>query len=144
MLHEIFDYNKAMNEALIHMLLDNTDVDVAKSRYLFSHILNAHHIWNCRIQYQPIVYGVFQEHAVDHLQAINEENYRISAEILQHTDKNQVITYTNTEGQEFQNTVSDILFHIANHSNYHRAQIASDFRANEIQPLVSDYIFYKR
>jgi uncharacterized damage-inducible protein DinB len=44
----------------------------------------------------------------------------------------------------FTNTIKDILFHIINHSTNHRGQIAVDFRNNGLEPLVLDYVFYKR
>ncbi|WP_185211767.1 DinB family protein [Sphingobacterium mizutaii] len=35
------------------------------------------------------------------------------------------------------------MFHIINHSNYHRAQIATELRKQEIEPIQTDYIKYK-
>ena len=37
-----------------------------------------------------------------------------------------------------------MLFHFVNHSTYHRGQIASNLKEHGIEPLVTDYIFYKR
>ena len=54
------------------------------------------------------------------------------------------IIYKNSKGIEFSNTVQDVIFHVINHSTYHRAQIASDLKANGIEPINTDYIFYKR
>lgn len=54
------------------------------------------------------------------------------------------IGYKTSKGDAFQNTVKDILFHIINHSTYHRGQIAANCKEYGIEPLMSDYIFYKR
>ena len=51
---------------------------------------------------------------------------------------------TNSKGETFSNKIKDILFHIINHSTYHRAQIATDLKQNGIEPINTDYIFYKR
>ena len=59
-------------------------------------------------------------------------------------DLNNIILYKTTKGQAFENKTSDILFHIINHSTYHRGQIAADFRQTGTEPLSTDYIFYKR
>ena len=55
-----------------------------------------------------------------------------------------MVHYTNTNGQAFDNSVRDILFNVINHSTYHRGQIAREFREYGPEPLVTDYIFYKR
>ncbi|QLH28398.1 MAG: hypothetical protein HWD63_02710 [Candidatus Parvibacillus calidus] len=39
--------------------------------------------------------------------------------------------------------MKDIIFHIINHSTYHRGQIAMEFRQSGLEPLNTDYIFYK-
>ncbi|NNG11293.1 MAG: damage-inducible protein DinB, partial [Arenibacter sp.] len=41
-------------------------------------------------------------------------------------------------------TITDMLFHIINHSTHHRGQISVDLRNNAIEPPVLDYAFYKR
>jgi uncharacterized damage-inducible protein DinB len=52
----------------------------------------------------------------------------------------QQIRYTNSKGEDWSNTVSDVLTHVALHSSYHRGQIASLLgRAGEAAAY-SDYI----
>lgn len=48
--------------------------------------------------------------------------------------------YTNTKGEEWTNTVGDILAHVLLHSAYHRGQIATDLRAAGLTPALTDYI----
>lgn len=54
------------------------------------------------------------------------------------------ISYKNSRGERFENSVRDILFHVINHSTYHRGQIATDCKLHGMTPLATDYIFYKR
>ena len=116
-----------------------------RSGLLFSHILNAHHIWNARILAKPILYEVWQSHPVKDWGDIHYENQRNSFEITRNAvDFEKRIDYENTEGRLFTNTLQDMLFHIVNHSTHHRGQIASDFRNNGIEPISMDYAFYKR
>ena len=111
----------------------------------FSHILNAHHIWNARVIGKVPEYTVFQIHDIQHWGDIHYENQRASFEITSNADDfDKRIDYENTEGRLFTNTLQDILFHIINHSTHHRGQIAVDFRAHGLEPLSLDYIFYKR
>ncbi len=111
----------------------------------FSHILNAHHIWNARAIKKNPEYAVFQLHDMQNWGDIHYENQRASFEITTNAEDFEVrIDYETSEGRLFTNTLQDILFHIINHSTHHRGQIATDFRNNGIEPLPLDYIFYKR
>ncbi|MEJ7677740.1 MAG: DinB family protein [Segetibacter sp.] len=111
---------------------------------LLNHILNAHHIWNNRITNKEKEFAVWEIHKPYECEEIERKNYKASLKIIDDYKLDQLIDYTNTKGQAFNNSVRDILFHVVNHSTYHRAQIASAYRQNGIEPLVSDYIFYKR
>ncbi|MDC6350415.1 DinB family protein [Zeaxanthinibacter sp. PT1] len=143
-LNQLFDYNFYCNKRLIEECQKLGSVP-DKSQTLFSHILNAHHLWNARIMQKPATYKVWQEQDVADWGELHYENQRTSFEIITNTDNlEQRIDYVNTEGRAYTNTIRDILFHIINHSTNHRAQIAVDFRNNDLEPLVLDYIFYKR
>ena len=116
-----------------------------KSIELFSHMLNAHHIWNARATGTKSEYKVFQIHEVKDWGDIHYENQRSSFEITTNASDFDIrIDYENSKGRLFTNTLQEILFHIINHSTHHRGQISTNFRANDIEPIPFDYIFYKR
>ncbi|MDF4220005.1 DinB family protein [Maribacter huludaoensis] len=142
--NEIFDYNFHCNKKLIEQCLALDSVSPETVR-LFSHILNAHHIWNARILNKPSEYDVWQEHDVKNWADIHYENQRSSFEIVTNADNfDKRIDYENSEGRLFTNTLQDILFHIINHSTNHRGQIAVDFRNHDEIPISSDYVYYRR
>tara|TARA_R110002126_G_scaffold134496_3_gene278641 strand:- start:1511 stop:1954 length:444 start_codon:yes stop_codon:yes gene_type:complete len=142
--NEIFDYNFYCNKKLIEECLV-LNIVPSKTISLFSHILNAHHLWNARILNKPSEFEVWQEHEIKDWADIHYENQRSSFEIVSNADNfDKRIDYENAEGRLFTNTLQDILFHIINHSTNHRGQIAVDFRNNDIKPIVSDYVYYKR
>ncbi|QLG45142.1 DinB family protein [Costertonia aggregata] len=143
-LNQLFDYNFYCNKKYIEEFNIMKNIP-EKSNVLFSHILNAHHIWNMRIVGKTSEYGVFQIHESNDWDDIHYENQRNSFDIITHTDDfEKRIDYENTEGRLFTNTIQDMLFHIINHSAHHRGQIAMNFRANDLEPLKTDYIHYKR
>jgi uncharacterized damage-inducible protein DinB len=108
-------------------------------------LLNAHHIWNARIQGVAPQIEVWQLHEMKDWGELHYENQRNSFEIITNTENfGKRIDYESTEGSRYSNTIQDILFHIINHSTHHRAQIASLFRLNRLEPLPMDYIIYKR
>ncbi len=142
--NQLFDYNFYCNKKWIEEC-NRLDSVPEKSKELFSHILNAHHIWNTRILGRPSELKVWQLHDIKDWGDIHYENQRSSFEIITNADDfEKRIDYENSEGRLFINNLQDILFHIINHSTHHRGQIASDFRNNNLEPLPLDYIHYKR
>lgn len=143
--NELFDYNFYCNKKLIDQFNLPEIVQTEKNIMLFSHILNAHHVWNARILGLPENLGVFQIHKINEFADIHYDNQRSSFEIVTNTgDFEKRIDYINSQDRQFTNTIQDILFHIINHSTYHRGQIAIESRWNGIEPLSLDYIHYKR
>lgn len=142
--HQLFDYNFYCNRKYIEACLQMKSVPEECIR-LFSHILNAHHLWNARMANTPGKLEVWQLHKVEDWEALHYENQRTSFGIIRNADDfDKRIDYENSEGRRFSNSLQDILFHIINHSTHHRAQIAAVFRKNKHAPPVLDYIFYKR
>ncbi|MDQ0229515.1 DinB family protein [Metabacillus malikii] len=54
------------------------------------------------------------------------------------------IAYTNSEGEYFINTVSELITHIANHGTYHRGNLSAMFRQLGKQSISTDYIYFLR
>jgi uncharacterized damage-inducible protein DinB len=141
---ELFEYNHHFNQKLGDVFYSNSAMVSQKAVKLYNHILNAHQIWNNRIERKQITVNVWEIHPVQVLKEMDRVNYEQTLILLDKYDLNERISYTTFKEQVFHNSIRDILFHIINHSTYHRGQIASDFRENEIEPLATDYIFYKR
>ena len=143
MFNDIFQYHFEFNQRLILELEKALSALPDRTFPLFCHVLNAHQIWNARIlNVQPL--GVNAVHAMETCKTLNRRNYADTLKILQEKDLSQTIGYQNSKGNSYSNTIQDILFHIANHSTHHKGQIITDFRQSGFEPLVTDYIFYKR
>ena len=142
--HQLFDYNFYCNKGFIEEYSSLKGLP-KNTVQLFSHILNAHHIWNGRILGEIAKYDVWKEHDIESWEDIHYQNQRTSFEIIKNAnDFDKRITYENSKGNVFSNSLKDILFHIINHSTHHRGQILMDLRSNGIEPNSLDYIFYKR
>ena len=128
----------------MEVFIENPDKISDKSVKLFNHILNAHQIWNNRIDQQEKAFEVWGIHNTQDCKSIDKMNIEHSLLTLETFDLYSKIDYTNTNGKYFNNSIRDTLFHVINHSNYHRAQIASNFKQSGITYLVTDYIVYKR
>lgn len=139
----VFDYHHHFNQQLAEQINQHLDRIPEEPQKLFSHVLNAHQIWNSRILGRT-PFKVWEIQVPATYQDIDIQNYKDTLQILEQTDLATIVTYTNSQGQIFSNTVQDILFHINNHTTYHRGQLASRVKALGIAPLVTDYIFFRR
>tara|TARA_Y100000588_G_scaffold131169_1_gene143756 strand:- start:4830 stop:5285 length:456 start_codon:yes stop_codon:yes gene_type:complete len=140
---DIFEYHNHFNQKLIEQLIENENLLSDRTIPLLSHSINAQQIWNARITNKEKL-GVHAEHSLKECKQIDDENYADTIKILDEYELNKIILYSNSKGTEFKNTIQQILFHIANHFSHHKGQIISDLRQNGIEPIVTDYIFYKR
>jgi uncharacterized damage-inducible protein DinB len=140
----LFEYSHHCNQKIADVFISNQDMTSEKAQKLLNHILNAHQIWNNRINAIDKPFGVWDMHNPEDLKAIDKRNYEQSLLILDKYDLSENFSYTNTKGQAFENSIQDILFHVINHSTYHRAQIATELKQQNIEPPATDYIFFKR
>jgi uncharacterized damage-inducible protein DinB len=143
-LRGLFEYNHQCNQMLCDAFIRNQHAVSERSINLFSHILNAHHIWNARIQMAKPAFDVWQIHPISLFASIIQSNEDDSNILLKTDDLDRLFYYKNSKGQQFERTVKDVLFHVINHSTYHRGQIAADFRSSHLEPVPTDYIHLKR
>jgi len=140
---ELLEYNLHFNQLLIQNFLENQLVWSDKSKSLLNHILNAHQIWNARIINQK-TFEVWQINPDESLLKINSDNFNETHEILNQKELTEIVSYKNSKGKEFYNSIQEFIFHFLNHSTYHRGQIAVLMKQAGLEPINTDYIFYKR
>jgi len=143
-LKEILEYNRQSNHSIIEYFQKKEGNIPERSLKLFSHILTAHHIWNHRVRNMPPSYELWESVSTKQCRIMNQRNHEFTSKILAEHDLSLLISYKNSAGNAYQNSVKDILFHLVNHSTYHRGQIANDLRNNGQEPIQTDYIFWKR
>ncbi len=143
----MFNYNRDANGKVLDCFEQESNVP-PRAFALMGHILQAHNIWLNRISKPGTDAG-------NPWQVVDSREYRRMNDTLfdqtirliqngQHDWPQQRIDYITTRGQHFTNTLQDILFHVINHSTYHRAQLAVLFRDAGGIPAVTDYVLYKR
>lgn len=140
---DLFEYTYHFNKEMIKVISENREAVDDKTISLINHTLNAQQIWNARISGETI-FEVWQINPFDTLEEINHQNFLKSIDIVQNADLEKTIEYQNSRGTKFENTVFDMLFHAINHSTYHRGQINSLLKQSGLEPVLTDYIFYKR
>ena len=140
---DLLEYNSHFNQLLIKIYLENKDSFNEKMISLLNHILNAQQVWNSRIIFEDS-FGVWQINPDEKLLENNQSNFENSFKILSERNLDEIIVYRNSKGDEFQNSIREIFFHFINHSTYHRGQIAMLMKQAGLEPINTDYNFYKR
>jgi uncharacterized damage-inducible protein DinB len=141
---ELFEYSHHFNQMILQSFAEQPEKIPERPFKLISHIINAQHVWNCRILRNQQQLGIWDVHSLDALKVVDIANHAASNHIVDQYELNDLLHYTNSKGEPFSNSIRDILFHVVNHSTYHRAQIASDMKQAGMESLITDYIFYKR
>lgn len=135
-LYDQFHSNQDENAALIEKIIDQEALIVPKIESLFSHILNVHHIWNCRWN------GVEPEsNKWDHLplrywEELNRENSLVSLELLGALPSENDFTAE---------TLNQIMMaqHILKHSVYHRGQIIAQMQFLHLEIPSTEFAYIK-
>ncbi|MBB4805614.1 putative damage-inducible protein DinB [Chryseobacterium defluvii] len=140
---DLFQYTDHFNQQMIKLISENLSKVDEKTISLINHTLNAQQIWNSRILGETS-FEVWQLSPFEDLEQINHQNYLKSVAIVENYDLDKRIEYQNSKGSKFENSIFEMLFQAVNHSTYHRGQINSLLKQNGIEPLLTDYIFYKR
>jgi uncharacterized damage-inducible protein DinB len=108
-----------------------------------SHIINTHHIWNSRLLGRRPESGLWDQLPVRFLHSLNLQNYREVVDYMENFELGEKVNYHSSEGIRFDRTDLDILFHILNHSVYHRAQIVMDLKQSGLKHPSFNFIAYR-
>lgn len=116
---------------------------------ILSHIVAAQYIWYARVSGKPeAALPVWGELSLEEIRRRIPSIDALWREFL--SDKTDAdlptlsYNYKNTLGNEYTNTLLEMLTHFPMHSAYHRAQIALLVRQNGGVPAVTDYIQFAR
>ncbi len=140
---EIANYTELADQSIIE-IFKQVKIEMPDAERLFSHVLNAQHIWAYRISGQKPTYGVWDIHPKKNFERLSSENFKLIREALIHFPLDQRILYSNSRGDQYENSIDEILFHLFNHSTYHRGQVVTLLKKAGFTPPVTDYIMLKR
>ena len=96
---DLFVYNYHFNQKLAKLFNENSGKISGKSISLFSHTLNAHQIWNNRIEPKQPLYKVWDTHPVESFEKIDAANYEHSLIILDKFELDVKIDYSPVRGK---------------------------------------------
>ncbi|QDW28059.1 damage-inducible protein DinB [Pedobacter sp. KBS0701] len=140
---EIINYTELADARIIE-IFKLAAIELPDAARLFSHMLNAQHIWAQRISGKKSRYGVWDIHPKEDFESLSLENFKLIREALNNHPLAKRILYSNSRGEQYENRIDEILFHLFNHSTYHRGQVVTLLKKAGFTPPVTDYIMLKR
>jgi len=143
----LFEYNDWANKLILKTTTEN-NVRNQKIFSLFSHIIIAQILWLNRINNETYEFRDFWQmltpEEMGKLSIRSTSEWKFIIRNGEEKDLEKEVSYINSKGIFYKNTVAQIITHVINHSSYHRGQIASLFRVENINPPLTDYIAFFR
>lgn len=126
--------------------ISRADAPDAESTRLFAHVAAAEHLWYSRIIGHPALHAVWPQLSVDESRTLATVNADLFDRLVRAGDADlaRVVPYRNSAGQNFTNSIADILAHVAMHGSHHRGQIGRRLRSVGQEPPYVDYIQFVR
>jgi len=141
----LFEYNDWANRKIFYVLRDITQPPKSILDIL-SHIILSQETWLGRIKGE-YTNSFWENVALSDLEKRSQTSTEDWLRLLNDSDEidlDKKYAYHNTKGARFETSLKDIITHLINHSTYHRAQINLLLRQNNIEPAITDYIYYTR
>lgn len=135
---DLYLHRNRSNQSLITQLKEEEHLS-EQTIPILSHSINAQQIWNARITGKAL--EVEDLHSLEQCARMDNENYLEALKIIEEREFEENITYRNSKGTEFSNSIQDILFHVANNFTHHKAEITSGIRFGDAEAIETDYIF---
>ncbi len=150
---KLIEYNRWANERTLASIPTDTDPSDRRLQ-LFGHILGGLRLWLLRMQFVPFdspEYQAMKELVFPKSITWNQcktefedisQKYGSFCSSLNLNNLEEIVHFRNLAGVPHQATMDEMVYHIVNHSTYHRGQIAQLVRAASGTPAQTDHFYY--
>jgi uncharacterized damage-inducible protein DinB len=147
-IRQLCAYNEWANQRVVRALRESLPVSPKALRAL-THLLIAEKLWLARLRENKDTtgYDFWPEMSLAECESLADQTSAAYASLLDELTEeklNQVATYKNSKGVEYQNSFREILLHVFFHATYHRGQVAFAMREAGGTPAYTDYIAFLR
>jgi uncharacterized damage-inducible protein DinB len=121
--------------------------EAAGARRELAHVLGAEANWLARLEARRADIAIWPElddDALDALRRTVRRDFDAYLGRLDERDLDASVTYRNSAGASFTNSVGDVLLHVAMHGQYHRGKVNAMLRAADASPAPVDFIGFVR
>lgn len=139
----LLSHIERVSDNIFTQQIDNVFPSIAET---FFHIYQVDQLWLKRCNPELVInerISEFQDSS-SALTAFSRLSLVMLQDVQQHFNDYGEITYQNSTGTRFKNTIEEIIRHIVNHGTYHRGNIAAMIRQQEKSGISTDYIQYLR
>ena len=144
---KLFEYDKTANIKVAEALAEIDNPPENCTRLLF-HIGNAMDLWYRRVTHQEAVSkDLFANAPVEESKKMliqSSDNWINFIKELPEEKLSNEILYMTIRGEQFESTIEDIIWQLLTHAPYHRGQINTYLRRNNLDTVSQDYIYYRR
>lgn len=151
MLHRMYDHLQWADDLSYSEVgsMSRDTPEFARAEAIYAHLASTQQVWLARIEGSSARNPIWPDIGVDAAHGLFADGIAGFRAILNSIDAHErslddAITYRNSRGDEFTNSVGDTLVHVALHGSYHRGQLALLARQSGAQPVLTDYIAYVR
>jgi len=119
----------------------------AEAMTLFSHLHATQQVWHARIIGEDSSrLDIWPDLSLAQSNKLIDLNEKRWHELLgdHDLDLERVVTYQNSKGIPYENTLEELLSHLVIHGQHHRAQINTLISRSGLNPPAIDYIYYCR
>lgn len=120
---EQLERDYAVNKRWVVYLEDHADELTQDIQLLFSQLINAHHIWNCRLL------GTHPESELNdllphhHWEQLLRANFQETQHFLNSFSDEEKIRYHDSEGVQLEELAANMLFALLQNNHFYRAQL---------------------
>ena len=150
----MYEYNIWANERIMNHLKSlpdgiftkEVDLGFKSIAEVIGHMISADEVWFARIKGEsppslartPFT-SIEEASSYQNILQTQIREYLIST-----NDIEKIVNYSNTRGEEFQNSILEIMQHVVNHGTYHRGNISTILNSLGFKGILTDYIAYLR
>lgn len=147
-LQQLINYEYWANN-IIFDLVKNNPVKNERIIIILYHIFGAQRLWLARLVKDEFNARFFETAPLEEIEHLKDESYNAWKEFIgtkTEYDLNGLYDYRNLKGEPFSSKLKDIITHVTNHSEHHRAEIITLLKVEipTINIPPTDYIFYTR
>lgn len=143
---KLFKYNDWANRRIFDAIARSGIID-SRALAILHHIVQVQRLWLDRIGGVSATYHLWDPAPIAEIQELSEFSSREWMQFLTATSPdnwNRRISYINSRGASFVNSLEEVVTQTINHSTHHRAQVSLMIRQAGQQPPGLDFISFAR